>query len=145
MIFCPQPKKKFEAGNTQGRIVQSGIHSLRFGTFDAASKCGRGRWRQGGEANVGEVQNLHRTTKSSRQGLSSKFALDLHGHSREGALCWLDESLELWVDAAMKGSYPFLVQVTIVCGCGNQILEEAVEGWIRATRNVGKAPNRALR
>lgn len=91
---------------------------------------------------VGEVQNLYKTAKpSSQQRSHSALTLDLHGLTRRDALTKLDESLEVWVETAMRGSYPFVVPAKIVCGCGNQIISETVEKWIGSTRNVGNAPN----
>mmetsp|Transcript_35399 Transcript_35399/g.74725 ORF Transcript_35399/g.74725 Transcript_35399/m.74725 type:complete len:533 (+) Transcript_35399:86-1684(+) len=93
---------------------------------------------------IGEVQNLYKTTKAS---CASHYythkatpTLDLHGCTKEEALVKLDDSLKLWVDAAMQGSYPFVQPAVIVCGCGNQILSEVVESWIREKKNVANAP-----
>ena len=66
--------------------------------------------------------------------------MDLHGCTREEALLRLDKSLDIWVDEAMQGSYPFVTQAVIVCGCGSQILSETVEGWIRENARVSNAP-----
>ncbi|KAL7524403.1 hypothetical protein ACHAXR_000561 [Thalassiosira sp. AJA248-18] len=66
--------------------------------------------------------------------------LDLHGCTREEALIILDESLKVWVDAAMRGSYPFVQSAVIICGCGNQILSEVTRNWIRSNKNVSNAP-----
>eukprot|EP00584_Thalassiosira_punctigera_P007328 CAMPEP_0172539702 /NCGR_PEP_ID=MMETSP1067-20121228/10851_1 /TAXON_ID=265564 ORGANISM="Thalassiosira punctigera, Strain Tpunct2005C2" /NCGR_SAMPLE_ID=MMETSP1067 /ASSEMBLY_ACC=CAM_ASM_000444 /LENGTH=510 /DNA_ID=CAMNT_0013325427 /DNA_START=288 /DNA_END=1817 /DNA_ORIENTATION=+ len=82
---------------------------------------------------VGEVQNLYKTTKpsasSQHHNSCGASTLDLHGCTTKEALVKLDESLEVWVDAAMQGSYPFVIPATIVCGCGSQILSETVEKW----------------
>jgi len=96
---------------------------------------------------VGEVQNLYKTTKHSQ--LSSQAyspaELDLHGCTKEEALAKLDESLKLWVDTAMQGCYPFVIPATIICGCGSQVLSETVEKWIKSTRNVCNAPKNSIR
>ena len=93
---------------------------------------------------VGEVQNLYKTTKSSvlasQQSQPSVPTLDLHGCTREEAIARLNESLEEWVDIAMKGYDPFVITAVIVCGCGTQILSETVQGWIKSTRQVRNAP-----
>jgi hypothetical protein len=93
---------------------------------------------------VGEVQNLYKTTKSSalasHQSRSSVTTLDLHGCTREEAIASLNESLEEWVDIAMKGYDPFVVTAVIVCGCGTQVLSETVKGWIKSTSQVRNAP-----
>lgn len=94
---------------------------------------------------VGEVQNLYKTCKrstlSSQQNSCSPSTLDLHGCTREKAIEKLDESLKVWVNTAMQGSYPFVIRATIVCGCGRQALSETVQEWIKTTRQVCNAPN----
>lgn len=95
---------------------------------------------------VGEVENLYKTTKPSNiashlRGSSSPLStLDLHGYTKLQALSKLDESVKVWVDTAMKGSYPFVQPAVIVCGCGNQILSETVQEWIRSNIHVSNAP-----
>jgi hypothetical protein len=97
---------------------------------------------------VGEVQNLYKTTKSSalslRQSRSSVPTLDLHSCTREEAIARLNESLEEWVDIAMKGYDPFVITAVIVCGCGSQVLSETVQGWIKSTSQVRNAPKNHL-
>ena len=66
--------------------------------------------------------------------------MDLHGCTREEALARLDDALKAWVDDAMQGSYPFVLPAMIVCGCGDQVLSEAVRGWIRSENWVANAP-----
>lgn len=94
---------------------------------------------------VGEVQNLYKTTKPSAivshfSSPSKLLKLDLHGCTRLEALMKLDESLKIWVDIAMQGLYPFVQQAVIVCGCGNQMLSETVQEWIRSNDKVSNAP-----
>ncbi|KAL9179006.1 hypothetical protein ACHAXT_011979 [Thalassiosira profunda] len=93
---------------------------------------------------VGEVANLYKTAKPSaaRKQSSGQIAreLDLHGCTVDEALAKLDECLTEWVDTAMKGEYPWVIPVRIVCGGGSQTLAEAVEGWIRQSPNVSNAP-----
>jgi hypothetical protein len=98
---------------------------------------------------VGEVQNLYKTTKSSalassHLSQSSIPALDLHGCTREEAIARLNESLEEWVDIAMKGYDPFVITAVIVCGCGSQVLSETVQEWIKLTSQVRNAPKNHL-
>ena len=97
---------------------------------------------------VGEVQNLYKTTKptilSSRSSSSNAPTLDLHGCTREEALVKLDDSLKLWIDIAQRGNYPFVMSAEIVCGCGNQILSETVQEWIKTTRNVCNTPKNLI-
>eukprot|EP00581_Thalassiosira_minuscula_P009788 CAMPEP_0183709412 /NCGR_PEP_ID=MMETSP0737-20130205/5462_1 /TAXON_ID=385413 /ORGANISM="Thalassiosira miniscula, Strain CCMP1093" /LENGTH=533 /DNA_ID=CAMNT_0025937507 /DNA_START=209 /DNA_END=1810 /DNA_ORIENTATION=- len=97
---------------------------------------------------VGEIQNLYKTTKPSALPLQdapcSTSTLDLHGCTREEALIKLDESLKVWVDSAMEGSYPFVIPALIICGCGNQILSETVEKWVKSRGNVCNAPKNSI-
>lgn len=89
---------------------------------------------------VGEVSNLYKTGKSlSRRPL----IIDLHGCSQADAMKLLDKGLPNWVDSAMKGEYPFVIPVDIICGAGNQILSEVVENWIRTNRQVANRPKGA--
>ena len=81
---------------------------------------------------VGEVQNLYKTRKLCRGGqaltASPQVAcIDLHGLTKTKAIDLLDEKLPRWNGIDMLGSYPFVIPVGIVCGCGNQILSEEVE------------------
>jgi len=99
------------------------------------------------EINVGEVENLYKTTKPSAiashcSSSNTMPTLDLHGCTKEEALKKLNESLKVWVDTAMQGTYPFVQPARIVCGCGNQILSEVVENWIRERQNVSNAPKK---
>jgi len=91
---------------------------------------------------VGEVENLYKTRNMPPYNSVSTPTLDLHGYTKHDALHKLDESLKLWVEAAMKGAYPFVIQVQIISGCGGQILSEAVEDWIRKKKNVANAPKK---
>ena len=99
---------------------------------------------------VGEVQNLYKTTKPSsahapsHQNQSGVPTLDLHGCTREEAIARLNESLEVWVDKAMTGYDPFVITAVIVCGGGSQVLSETVQEWIRSTSQVRNAPKNHL-
>ena len=66
--------------------------------------------------------------------------IDLHGLTKKQALSKLNESLPVWSEIAMKGAYPFVIQVKIVCGGGSQVLSEAVQDWIRQNKNGANAP-----
>eukprot|EP00578_Thalassiosira_sp_NH16_P002003 CAMPEP_0181130940 /NCGR_PEP_ID=MMETSP1071-20121207/30142_1 /TAXON_ID=35127 /ORGANISM="Thalassiosira sp., Strain NH16" /LENGTH=584 /DNA_ID=CAMNT_0023217065 /DNA_START=111 /DNA_END=1861 /DNA_ORIENTATION=- len=83
---------------------------------------------------VGE--NLYRVTKPLSQ---KSLSVDLHGMTQDEALRTLDNILPTWVNEAMRGSYPWVIPAVVICGGGNQILSEAVEGWIRRNENVAKA------
>mmetsp|Transcript_7944 Transcript_7944/g.14617 ORF Transcript_7944/g.14617 Transcript_7944/m.14617 type:complete len:169 (+) Transcript_7944:1-507(+) len=97
---------------------------------------------------VGEPANLYKTLKPSGAGRykhhhgGNGIMIDLHGLMNAQALVKLRECLPVWMDMAMKRSYPFLIQVKIVCGGGNQVLSEAVKNWIRQNDNVANAPKR---
>lgn len=91
---------------------------------------------------VGAPENLYTTMKHSLHAGRKAVSIDLHGMTREEALAALDAKLPQWVDTALKGEHPWVIPATIICGGGNQILSEAVEGWIRGNKNVAKAPKR---
>jgi hypothetical protein len=98
---------------------------------------------------VGEVQNLYKTTKASsisplNVSQGGVPTLDLHGCTKEDAIVKLNESLEVWFEIAMKGSYPFVITAVIVCGCGSQVLSETVQDWIKSTSRVRNAPKNHL-
>ena len=86
---------------------------------------------------VGDESNLYKTGKSLSR---ASIILDLHGCTQDEALAKLDKSLPIWHDIAMKGEYPWVVPVNIVCGGGAQILSEVVQNWIRTTRQVANRP-----
>ena len=92
---------------------------------------------------VGEVSNLYKTTKSTSAGRGRRkddTLIDLHGLTAEEAVYRLDKHLPSWIETAMKGTYPFVIPVKIVCGGGSQILAEVVENWIKQNDNVANAP-----
>jgi len=89
------------------------------------------------------VSNLYKTTKpssASRGRRQDDVMIDLHGLTAEEAVYRLDKSLPDWIETAMKGTYPFVIPVKIVCGGGSQILAEVVENWIKQNDNVANAP-----
>jgi len=96
--------------------------------------------------NVGEVQNLYKSTKPSSnrrkasQTARENITVDLHGLSKADALETLDNLLPEWVEIAMRGEYPWVIPVTIVCGKGGQSLSEVVEDWIKRNEKVANAP-----
>ena len=103
---------------------------------------------QGGKAgvpfyvvHVGATDNLYKTRHTS-SGRNHPHSIDLHGYTREKALEELDAKLPEWVNIAHQGQYPFVIAVTIVCGCGNQILSEAVDDWIKSNDFVANAPKK---
>ena len=88
---------------------------------------------------VGEVNNLYKSSKKSQAELPKSQFIDLHGYTQMEALEKLDDSLPQWEKYAMEGNYPFVAPVVIVCGGGNQILSETVSQWIKEN-NVSNAP-----
>ena len=89
----------------------------------------------------GEPSNLFKTSKKRWTPPNSPTpSLDLHGLSVKEALVRLDEALKMWIDAAQRSNYPFVVQAKIICGCGNQILSETVQNWIKQHKTVSRAP-----
>ena len=91
---------------------------------------------------IGEVRNLYKTSKKPISRAPQAISIDLHGVTKTEALQLLDKKLPQWHDLAMSGSYPFVIPVELICGCGNQILSEAVEGWIRGNEKVSNAPKK---
>jgi len=99
---------------------------------------------------VGCKDSLYKTSKpfsnrsnqsgSSRSQTSKVITIDLHGLSKFEALSKLDEALPKWIDVAMNGGYPFVKTVKIIHGCGDQVLAEAVENWIKQNLQVANAP-----
>ena len=82
-------------------------------------------------------------TKPSSAGSGRRqddIMIDLHGLTAEEAVYRLDKHLPSWIEIAMKGTYPFVIPVKIVCGGGSQILAEVVENWIKQNDNVANAP-----
>jgi hypothetical protein len=71
---------------------------------------------------VGPEEYLYKSSKSPRQhALSRPCSIDLHGCTRDEATTKLEESISIWMDAAMK-EYPWTLRVDIITGGGNQIL-----------------------
>ena len=94
--------------------------------------------------NVGEIHNLHKSSKTPH-GPSTSSIIDLHGCSQEEAISRLNAGLKDCNEQAMLGSYPFIHSVEIVYGAGGQILSEMVERWIRSKPNVSNAPKKTTR
>ena len=110
------------------------------GTIEQSPFCNPGLGKAGVPfyaVHVGEADNLYKITRPlDRRGVT----IDLHGLTRDEALAALDAKLPEWIDVAMRGAYPWVIPAVIVCGCGNQILSDAVDQWIKANSNVAKAP-----
>ena len=108
--------------------------------------CGEGKGSKAGvpfyAVHVGATENLYKTQKPALAGRDKPISIDLHGRTMEEALSDLDSKLPEWINIAMRGAHPFMIRVVIVCGGGNQILSEAVEGWIKGNENVARAPQK---
>jgi DNA-nicking Smr family endonuclease len=129
-----EPKDKSRA--SKPNQVQP-IQSENPGLVGLGSKAGRPSF----VVNVGETQNLYKTSKHDKLSPSkTNITLDLHGHTKKEALSALNDSLPSWIDTAMNGVYPYVIQVEIVCGKGSQVLSEVVEEWIKCQRQVANAP-----
>ena len=89
---------------------------------------------------VGEVTDLFKTAQLRPRKALHRVTLDLHGCSRYKALGLLRKSLAEWIEAAMKGEYPFVVAVDIICGGGNQVLSEVVAQFIRNSPQIANRP-----
>lgn len=130
------PKKRSSKKKSKAAVAPI----LNSSTIGIEGKAGKSHFA----VQVGESCNLYKTTK--RPAMSPKqqqpIIADLHGLTKEEALCKLDSSLPQWIDIAMKGSYPFVIPVNIVCGCGSQVLSEVVENWVRQNASVANAPKR---
>lgn len=136
VIERSQPKKKSKRTRTPEHKPLQSIENNPF-KEGIGGKAGKSHF----VVQVGEILHLYKTTKTAHTSVSTPLStLDLHGYTREEALAKLDESLDVWVDAAMRGSYPFVQPAVIVCGCGNQILSETVQEWIRCNDKVSNAP-----
>lgn len=91
---------------------------------------------------VGQVSNLYSSSKASRSRnrIRKIISLDLHGLSKKQALETLKVSLPRWVGTAMKGDYPFVIPIDVICGGGNQALSEVVANFIRNEQQVANRP-----
>lgn len=88
---------------------------------------------------AGEASNLFKTAKSIQQPRNI-ITLDLHGYSRYKAIGVLRKGIQEWIVEAMRGQYPFVVPVDIICGAGNQVLSEVVAQFIRDNSQVANRP-----
>ena len=136
---APKARKKTSSSTTSSVLNESNS----FTQTECLDKAGKSHLF----VRVGEVENLYKTTKPSKittvtktRGVDDRISIDLHGYTKDEALCKLDECLPQWIDMAMKSNYPFVVSVTIVCGKGSQVLSEVVETWIKKNKKVANAP-----
>ena len=132
-----KPKQKKVIKPNHVHVVDEQVDNPR----DVEGKAGKTHFH----VLVGEASNLYKTTKTSvrlkkARGVVNRITIDLHGCTKSEALSKLNSSLPVWVDTAMKGDYPFILPVTIVCGAGSQILAEVVEKWVKSNGKVANAP-----
>ena len=130
-----KPKQR----SIQSKIAASEVVDNPLGDDQLGGKAGKTQFI----IQVGEVSNLYKTTKHSSAGRGRRqddIMIDLHGLTAEEAVYRLDKHLPSWIEIAMKGTYPFVIPVKIVCGGGSQILAEVVENWIRQNDHVANAP-----
>ncbi len=137
-LDCQLPKSKNRGSNAKCAIEEPNNQPLP--KYGIGGKVGKPYFM----VQVGEVQNLHKTTKSSsllalQQNQSGVPTLDLHGGTRGEAIVRLNESLEVWVDTTMRGYNPFVITAVILFGCGSQVLSETVQEWINLTSRVCNA------
>ena len=138
-----QPKKMKNIAGKKNTIQEAVNHSLP--GPEIGGKAGKSHF----VIQVGEAQNLYKTTKPSTVSYQQRHSisiptLDLHGCTKDESIVKLNESLEVWFDIAMTGSYPFVITAVIVCGCGSQVLSETVQDWIKSTSRVRNAPTNHL-
>ena len=127
-----QKKPKTNAADKEN--ISNKVASMRCSSF--GGKAGRAAY----PILVGEAANLYKTHQLRQRKKTCKVTLDLHGCTRDEAKKMLNEGLQAWIDSAMKGDYPFVIPVDIVCGGGNQILSDLVAQFIRDETNVAKRP-----
>jgi hypothetical protein len=137
-LHC-QPKKMKNTAGKKNTIQEAVCHTLP--GSEIGGKAGKSHF----VVQVGEVQNLYKTTKASSTSPLNVSqggvpTLDLHGCTKEDAIVKLNESLEVWFEIAMTGSYPFVITAVIICGCGSQVLAKTVQDWIKSTSRVRNAP-----
>ena len=138
--MAPKDRKKVASSSSTSPVLNK---SISIPQTECLDKAGKSHFF----IRVGEVENLYKTTKPSKittvtktRGVYDRISIDLHGYTKDEALCKLDECLPQWIDMAMKSNYPFVVLVTIVCGKGSQVLSEVVETWIKMNKKVSNAP-----
>lgn len=138
-LYRQPPKQKKSKRRSQSNQEQSSNNQV-LPMSGVGGKAGKPCY----SVQVGEVQNLYKTSKKPSQSENSRSnnssTLDLHGYTQKEAITKLNENLTTWVDTAMQGYYPFVMQVKIICGCGNQLLSEVVESWIREHEQVANCP-----
>lgn len=88
---------------------------------------------------IGDPDQLYCSRKKYFHTGKSVRIIDLHGYSCKEVIQVLDNYLPELVERAMT-SFPWVIPVDIVCGCGNQVLSEIVEQWIKRNNRVANRP-----
>eukprot|EP00956_Cyclotella_meneghiniana_P026748 scaffold58594_cov77-Cyclotella_meneghiniana.AAC.4 len=132
------PKRKLSSTDRSSETsTASEDHNQNY--LEQGDKAGKSSYT----INVGQVENLYKSSK--RKYLPTKCSnqracIDLHGLTSHEAIERLDKALIGLMDTAMKGEYPWVLPVDIICGGGNQILSETVKTWIKCKKNVANVP-----
>jgi hypothetical protein len=92
---------------------------------------------------IGDPDQLYCSRKKYFHTGKSVRIIDLHGYSCKEAIQVLDNYLPKLIERAMT-SFPWVLPVDIVCGCGNQVLSEIVEQWIKRNNRVANRPKSYL-
>jgi len=129
-IHWAERKRFYLASSGNQTLAELGIgHKSTYGIY----QCMSIQVRRDFNPNLYKAHQL----LSRRKGI---ITLDLHGCTRDKARCILKESLRLWVDTAMRGEYPFVIAVDIICGGGKQVISELVAQFIHDNSQVANRP-----
>jgi DNA-nicking Smr family endonuclease len=139
VLDCKSPKtRRASSDKTRDASPNSVVYNPN--TFGLSGKAGKTSYT----VNVGQVENLYISSKRnsiySKSNSTQRPFIDLHGFTKDEAITKLDAALVDWVDTAMKGEYPWVIPVEIICDGGSQILSETVETWIKGKNNVANEP-----
>jgi DNA-nicking Smr family endonuclease len=136
-LALKQTPPKSKSASPRARVRESKTDMSDISSFSLDNKAIKTRFN----IVAGEVSNLYKSNKPSKKMKAQvkSITIDLHGYTKEAAVEKLNASLSSWIDAAMRGDYPFVIPVTIICGAGGQVLSEVVEQWIRDNERVANA------
>lgn len=138
-LECKSPKTR-KPSTDKKTCTSSTSANFNPNSFGLGGKAGKTSYT----VKVGQIENLYISSKRnslcSNMSSLNRNSIDLHGCTKDQAIQRLDSALIDWVDTAMKGEYPWVIPVDIICGGGSQILSETVERWIKENKNVANAP-----
>lgn len=135
-LFKTPPKDRSKGITRAKENDLPGLANLSLNdTLDGGGKAGNIRY----PILVGESTNLYKAHQLLSRGKGT-ITLDLHGCTRDKAQCILRESFQEWIDIAMRGEYPFVIAVDIICGSGKQVISELVAQFIRDNYQVANRP-----